>query len=101
VWVVGEKGRGTEYHAWRAVPALHHAQLSECSLDWVQPASSRQAFDGGHGAPFDIADVELAGRRRLPVYQDGARATGALAAAILGAGQAQFLAQHVQQTPLG
>src|SRR5262249_10206824 len=57
----------------------------------------RQALDGGYRLAGGVLDRDEAGESRLAVHVHGARAALPRAAAVLGAGQAQLLAQHPQQ----
>ena len=56
-----------------------------------------QALDGFHAAALHLQRQGGAGQARLVVHQHGAGAAFAAVAALLGAGQAQRLAQIVQQ----
>ena len=56
-----------------------------------------EALDGAHVAAIDLADGHQAGVHHLAVEEHRAGAALALAAALLGAGQAEVLAQHVEQ----
>ena len=55
------------------------------------------AFDGGDGGAFGLQDGDEAGVDQLAVHQDGAGAALAFAAAFLGAGEVEVLAQDVEQ----
>src|SRR5262249_22791297 len=55
----------------------------------------REALDGGHLAVHRAG--LLAGPDRRAIHQHGARAALTLAAAVLGTGEAQLVAEHVEQ----
>src|SRR5215470_8761957 len=63
----------------------------------VQQRAVRQALDGGHPARIALPGGDQARVDDLAVEDHGARAALALAAALLGAGQPEILAQHVEQ----
>src|ERR1041385_6990936 len=81
----------------RADPALRTAAHDQLALHRVQHVAARQTLDGGDPAAVALAGSDQAGVDRLAVELDGARTALALAAALLGAGQPQVLAQHVEQ----
>ena len=66
----------------------------------MQPTVAGQPFDRRDDMAGGVGDARLAGLDRLAVEEDGARAAFALAAAELGAGQAQLLAQREEQAPI-
>ena len=55
------------------------------------------ALDGLDGLVADDIEADGAGADSAAVEQDGAGAALAFAAAVLGAGQAQVVAQHAEQ----
>ena len=86
----------------RAVAALRGAEIGEGLLERVQLGSRRQPLDGvdARGPSHSSAEHE-AGEHRLAVDQHGAGAALAELAAVLGAGQAEVLAQHLEQGLVG
>ena len=66
----------------------------------MQLAAAGESFDGQQVLFVRVADGRDAGRDAFAVQQDGAGATLAFAAAVLGAGQFQLFAQDLQQRPL-
>src|SRR4051812_40967507 len=85
-------------HPRRAEAALHAAQLHHRPLEGVEPAgvSLAQRLHGGDLLAHRLLGVDEAGVHHPPVDDDRARAALALAAALLGAGEAQA-ADGVQQ----
>src|SRR5688500_15826933 len=87
--------------AWRADTALGAAVLDQRALHGVQHLLTarprRQPFHGHDRPAVALARSDQTRIDRLPVHQHGAGAALALAAAFLGAGQAQVLAQDVEQ----
>ena len=81
----------------RAESALHRAGLDERLLHRVQLAAGRQALDGDDLAALGLPGEHQAGADELAVEVDRARAALALLAGVLGARQAEPLAQHVEQ----
>ena len=94
-----QEGDRAHDHAGRAVAALERTGLDEGPLDGMQPTVAGQPFDRRDDMAGGVGDARLAGLDRL-VEEDGARAAFALAAAELGAGQAQLLAQREEQAPI-
>src|SRR4051812_26816557 len=92
---------GRHDHARRAVAALERPLFEERRLNRVQLVALGEAFDRPHRLAVGVRDRRAAGERALAVDEDGAGAAPALAAAVLGAGELQVLAQHVQERPLG
>ena len=87
-------------HAAGAVAALHGAGVEEGLLERVQLAVLLEALDGGDLAGGDRAELGDARARRRAVDQHRAGAATALAAAVLGAGQAEVVAEHAEQRPI-
>src|SRR6185436_14189497 len=77
--------------------ALRAAARDEGALHGVKQLAAREALDGGDLARVALADRDHARVDGLAVEPDRARAALALAAALLGAGEPQVLAQHVEQ----
>jgi hypothetical protein len=67
----------------------------------VQLAPGGEPFDRQHLVPVDLRGQDQAGVYRLSIQQNRARAALALAAPVLGAGQAQVLAQEGQKGLVG
>ncbi len=92
--------RGHE-HARRADAALCAARLEEGLLERAQRARGSaalgQAFDRPELRAIGLADRHEAAVDHLAVEDDRAGAALALAAAFLGAGEAEVLAQHVEE----
>src|SRR5262249_9186460 len=89
--------RGAHRDPGRADPALRTAARDQLALHRMQHTAARQALDRDDPAPVALTGRDQAGVHRLAVELDGAGAALALAAALLGAGQSQILAQHVEQ----
>src|SRR5262249_30251345 len=89
--------RGAHRDPRGADPALRAAADDQLALHRVQQIAVRQALDGGHPAGIALPGGDQARVDGLAVEHHGARAALALAAALLGAGQPQILAQHVEQ----
>src|SRR5215216_5934598 len=84
-------------HAGDAEAALHGPLLDEGPLDVGQLALGAEALDGADVAADGVGAHHAAGGDQDPVQQHRAGAALALLAGVLGAGQAEALAQHVQQ----
>ena len=97
VGVLVQQRLGRHDHAGGAVAALGGGLLDEGLLDGVELVVVAQALDGVHPAALGLERRVDAGGHRLAVHQDGAGAALALAAADLGADEAQPVAQHVGQ----
>jgi hypothetical protein len=98
---LGDARGGRHELAGCAVAALEGVKVAERPLDGAQLAAVGEPFDGG-----DLAAVALHGERQAPVHpravdEHGARAAGALVAALLGAGEPDLLAQPVEQGGAG
>ena len=81
----------------RAVAALEGVVLDERLLHRVQLAVRREALDRRDLAALAGDGERQAGEHAAAVDPDGARAARALVAALLGAGEAEVLAQRVEQ----
>ena len=81
----------------RAVAALEAVMLDERLLQRVQAVAVRQALDRGDLAALVLHRQRQAGVDALAVDQHRAGAAGALVAALLGAGEAEVVAQQVEE----
>ena len=89
-------------HAGDAKTALHRAAFQKCLLNHAPDAFFLDAFDGEDVRAVDqLAGREDARHDGFLVHQNGASAAFAFAAAFLGAGQSEIIAQDVQQPPTG
>src|SRR5581483_3551221 len=93
-----EERRGDEEERGRAVAALRGAEFGEGLLQGIEPAAPGQALDGGDAASGAGDAEDEAGEHGHAVEQHGAGAALAQLAAVLGAGQAEALAQHLEQS---
>jgi hypothetical protein len=96
VRVVLEQADGAEDHTGRAPPALHGVGLEKRLLHGMQFAFGGQAFDGDdalarHRAHF--GDATLGGRA---IDEHGAGGALSFAAAVLGAGEVEIVAEDAQ-----
>ncbi len=103
VWVgCGQEGLGGHDHARRAVAALDRAEFEKGQLQVVRPAVGvGDALDGDHLPAVNLGGQQLARIDHPAVEDDRAGAALADLAAGLGAGQAQVLAQQVQEGDVG
>ncbi len=92
-----EQRLGRQHHPRNADAALHAALVDEGFLQRVQPAFVEQALDGLHRGAVGLVGHHQARVDGLPVHEHGAGAALALAAAFLGAGEPQVVAQQVEQ----
>src|ERR1019366_516741 len=90
---------GGEDHAGSADAALGSAFFEEALLDGVESFVDGYAFDGGDGCAFALQDGDEAGVDQLAVHEDGAGA--AFAAAFFRAGEAEVLAEDVEEALQG
>src|SRR5262249_49402701 len=81
----------------RAEPALRAALDVEGVLERVRLAVLAHSLDGRDLPPLEGQRQRDAGEHRLPVDHHGARATVALVAALLGAGEAEAVARGFGQ----
>src|SRR5271170_3055467 len=86
-----------EDHAGSADAALGSAFFEEALLDGVKFFVDGEAFDGGDVGAFGLQDGNQAGVDQVAVDQDGAGSAFAFAAALLGSGEVQILAENVQE----
>src|SRR5919201_21881 len=99
--IAREQLTGREDHSGRAEPALEPVLVPEGLLHRMQLAILRQAFDGGDGPPFDLDSEQRAGLDRPAVEQDGAGAALAGVAAHVRSGQAEDVAQEMDEQQAG
>src|SRR6266478_5305337 len=97
---VRQQGRRRHDLAGLTIAALRHVQLDP-GLLYRMAAIGRQTLDGGHAPRADGVHTRDARVDWLPVQVYGARTAQGHAAAELGAGQAQRVAQHPQQRRVG
>src|SRR5213594_868293 len=95
--VLGEERGGRHQHARDAEAALRHAVTHERVLHGRERPAARQPLDGGHGAPSRLHREHEAARHELAIQMHGARAAVAGAATLLGSGEAEVLAERVEQ----
>ena len=84
-------------HAAGAIAALHGARVEEGLLERMQLAVLFEALDGGDLAGGDGLERRHTGTDRCAVDQDGAGAATAFAAAVFRAGQAEIVAEEIEQ----
>jgi hypothetical protein len=94
---LGEHGGGRAELARRAVSALERVVADEGVLQGVHFSVGGQALDGGDGAAVVSHGQGQAGVGPPSVDQHGARAALAVIAALLRSGQAELLAEQVEQ----
>src|SRR5439155_19314184 len=97
----GEQLAGREDHSRRAEPALQPMLVPERLLHRMQLAVLRQAFDGGDGAPFGLDREQRAGLHGPAVEEDGAGAALAGVAPYVRPGQAEDVAQEMDEQQAG
>ena len=90
---------GRHQHPRRAGAALGAAAGEERGLERRRAAGTGEALDRLDAPALDLARGDEAGADLLPVEPHGARAAVAGVAADLGAGQAEVLAQDVDEAP--
>src|SRR5262249_8814709 len=96
ILIAGEELGGLHDLARLAIAALRYL-LGDPGLLQGMAAVGRQPFDGGDRLAFDELDRHRAGAHRLAVDMDRAGPAGGNAAAELGAGELQVLAQDPQE----
>jgi len=90
---------GRDDHSRCADAALSAAMFDECLLDCMQLSfAGRDTFDGFDLAILHLRDGHEATVHDLAVDSHRARAAFAFAASLLCSGQAELLAQDIQQT---
>ncbi len=77
-----------------AIAALRHFELDPGALQRLAGRRLALGLDGAHLGLADGRDRGDAGAARLAVHMDGARAAQRNAAAVLGAGEPELIAQH-------
>ena len=98
--VMGQQRRCRYQHARRADAALRGAVAQEALLQLARNRRChRQSLDRCHRAAGHLAQRHQTGAARLAIDEHGAGAAIAGIAADLGAGQAQFVAQHAAEAP--
>src|SRR2546427_160234 len=101
VWILGEQRRRRHQHPRDAEATLRHAKSHERVLERMKGIETSQSFDRPHRATARLHREHETARHRLAVEVDGARAAVAGAAAFLGPGQGEVLAERVQQRHIG
>src|SRR5262249_47724352 len=99
--LVLEQRRHRHDHPALAIAALRNVVIEPGLLHLVQRAVLRQPFDRGDLPAGDRAQRHRARAHRNAVDMDGAGAALGDAAAVLGAGQPDRVAQHPQQRRVG
>jgi hypothetical protein len=87
---------GLHHHARRAEAALHRAVFDEGFAQRFAARLVGEPLDGDDIAPGTIDGEHQAGVQRHAIDLDGAGAAFTFAAAVLGAGEADNFAQHVE-----
>jgi hypothetical protein len=100
VGILLEKRNAAHDHPRGAVSALEGFGVEESLLDRMQSAGVFEAFDGGDGFSGGCGNWSDAGTPSDPIKQNSAGATLAFAAAVLGTGQAEFIAKNREQRTL-
>ena len=96
--IVPQQGLGAHDHARDAEPALGGAGFQKCFLQRMQrSAVAGQPFDGHNLLAFGPMGIELAAHDGLIAEKDEAAAALAVVARLLGPGQVEVVAQHVEQ----
>src|SRR5690242_2025744 len=88
-------------HSGRAVRALECTCIQECLLHGMQLAVFFESFNGSDRFYRRSADRDLARASWRSADQYGASAALSFSAAILGAGEAKFIAQYIQKWRVG
>src|SRR4029077_13640540 len=95
--IVVEQVDGRNAPAPSAEPALHGSCGEERLLDAVQRASSGDAFHGDDVVPVGLSGEGEARADEVAVEEHRARTALALLAGVLGAGEAELLAQREEK----
>jgi peptide-methionine (S)-S-oxide reductase len=93
-----EQSYGGHNHAWRAVGALKSFFFDECLLHRMKVAVLREPFNGANLTASDGEGMHLAGACGAAVDEHRARTALSFAAAVLGPGESETVAQDAQQT---
>ena len=88
---------GGEDHAGSADTALGSAFFEEALLDRMEVLLVREPFDCGDVRALGLQDGDEAGVDQLSIHEDGAGAAFAFAAAFLGTGEVEVLAEDVKE----
>ena len=96
-----QQGHTAYDHSGSAIRTLKRALIEKCLLYGMQLAVVFETFNGDNGFSRSVADGELAGSSRHTVQQDGASATLAFTATVLGSGQSKLFTQRKQQRGFG
>ena len=99
--ILVEERFGGEQNAGSAVAALRCAEISEGFLQRVKLAFGAEAFDGEDASVGAFYCELKAGEDGLAVKEDGAGATFAEFAAVLGAGVAEIFAEDFEESFVG
>jgi hypothetical protein len=97
VGVLREDLAGPHQHAGGAVAALQALLLRELVLEGMQPTALGEALDGVDGGAVRLDGQGDAGADAGAVQQHGAGPADAVLAADVGAGQAEVLAEEVDE----
>ena len=95
--IVLEQRDAAHDHSGRAVSALKGSGIDESLLHRMELAVALEAFDRYDGFCCCGADRNLAGASWAAANQNGAGAALAFAATVLGAGEAELVAQNLEQ----
>ena len=96
----GEKSADGHDHAGLAVAALRDLMIDPGLLHWSGRGAA-EAFDGGDFGVGGGRDRDAAAAHRFSVEVDGAGTASADAAAVFGAGEAEFVAQDPKERCIG
>jgi hypothetical protein len=101
IGVLLQQGHTAYDHSGSAIRALERALIEKCLLHGMQFSVVFETFNGDNGFSRSVADGELARSSRYTIQQDGASATLAFTATVLGSGQSKLFAQRKQQRGFG
>src|SRR5512137_2023094 len=93
---VEDPSRGHQ-HARRAVAALGRAMVGEGGLEGMELGAVPEPLHGGDRSIAALHRRHQAGERQIAVEEDGAGAALAELAPVLGTGQSQVLAEHLEE----
>ena len=94
VGVLLQKGDAAHDHAGSAVGTLKSFGVEEGLLTWMVAAGFFEDFDSGDGFSCGSGNGSYARTTRRAIEQNGAGAALAFAAAVLGAGEAEMVAEN-------